>query len=988
MKVRLALLALLVCSVVVDAQVLGSLVGRITDAQGQSLMGANVKVTGGSLSEAVGQTTSADGSYRIEGLPLGTYRITVTHIGYQTQVQDVSITVLGAPSLDLQLAAEVIYLEQSVVSASRRAEKVLDAPASVAVVEGADIHDQPALNVAEHIRDVPAVDFAQTGLTQSNVVVRGFNNIFSGALLTLTDNRIARVPSLRLNAFNFIPVTSDDIERIEVVLGPGSALYGPNSSSGVMHIITSSPLPAPGTIVRAGLGERSVQRVSLRHAGAVDDRFGYKLSLERYTGHDWEYDDPSERSAREDRAQLIADGNSTDPPLKERDFDIKREMAALRLDYRASDDLNFVLAAGQSRADNLELTGIGAGQGVGWTSSYVQARAMYQDWFAQFYRNWSDAGDTFLLLNGKEIKDKSALNVFQLQHSAAVGSRFNFTYGFDMLQTRPDTEKSITGRNEDDDDLDEFGLYLQSETGLTEQVDLVLAMRYDTHSRLEDKQVSPRAALVFKPRADQTIRLTYNRAFSTPTSNNLYLDLEASADPFSMERSFAGALPFNPAIPLWSQGTYRSGYDTGFTFRRDATGQPMFRSTFQPLIDQQAAASGVSVKDNDGYMPLNHPLVTNVMWNVGSSATLSQLVPVFQGLATQGIAAQMEAGGMAKEDAIAAASEQASLLAAALPAVVPVQLEGLTNRLMMFDLDAGRAGEDNPFNQVSGVIDVERTQASVLRSYELGYKGIIQDRLVLAADVYQTTTEDFVGPLMVETPNVFLDPDTLAAVLAPVLGQSLGSADNVQVAEALLALDRLPADEIPGVEGNNNGSAVDELTQIFVLNAAGIPYGTVSPIEAYDRTAMLLTYRNFGEVTVRGLDLSLAYYPSSTLRLHGSYSMVDKDMFSNVGGIADVALNAPKHKAKLGLNWDLPQWRSRLGGQVRYQGAFPMNSGAYVGPVESRTLLDLSAVYRLPLQQDLSLSLNIDNALNKKYKAFIGAPEIGRLAYAQLGLSF
>ena len=98
-------------------------------------------------------------------------------------------------------------------------------------------------------------------------------------MLTLTDNRIARVPSLRLNAYNFIPVTNDDIERIELVLGPGSALYGPNSANGVMHIITRSPLDQQGTNVNVGLGERSVRRFSARHAGKIGEDLGYKLSL-------------------------------------------------------------------------------------------------------------------------------------------------------------------------------------------------------------------------------------------------------------------------------------------------------------------------------------------------------------------------------------------------------------------------------------------------------------------------------------------------------------------------------------------------------------------------------------------------------------------------------------------------------------------------------------------------------------------------------------
>ena len=121
---------------------------------------------------------------------------------------------------------------------------------------------------------------------------------FRAHLLTLTDNRIARVPSLRLNAYNFIPVTNDDIERIEVVLGPGSALYGPNSANGVMHIITRSPFNSAGTSAQVGLGERSVRQVSVRHAGAAGDRLGYKVSAQHYTGMDWEYEDPAEVRAR------------------------------------------------------------------------------------------------------------------------------------------------------------------------------------------------------------------------------------------------------------------------------------------------------------------------------------------------------------------------------------------------------------------------------------------------------------------------------------------------------------------------------------------------------------------------------------------------------------------------------------------------------------------------------------------------------------------
>ena len=106
----------------------------------------------------------------------------------------------------------------------------------------------------------PGVDIITEGIQSTNVLVRGFNNIFSGSLHALTDHRLAGVPSLRVNLLHFIPSTDEDIERMEVVLGPGSALYGPNTANGVLHIFTRSPLDSAstGTTVTLGGGERSV----------------------------------------------------------------------------------------------------------------------------------------------------------------------------------------------------------------------------------------------------------------------------------------------------------------------------------------------------------------------------------------------------------------------------------------------------------------------------------------------------------------------------------------------------------------------------------------------------------------------------------------------------------------------------------------------------------------------------------------------------------
>ena len=917
--------------------------GRVQDSDGNPIVGANVLIEGSSLKgEKVGQITDVDGSYSISALPSGNYVLRVTHVGYDGAEVEEEITLANGSVLkrDIRLQESVILMGQSVVSASRKQEKILDAPASVAIVNADEIRGKPALTVADHIRDLPAVDFSQTGIAQSNVVVRGFNNIFSGSLLTLTDNRIARVPSLRFNAYNFIPVTNSDIGRIEVVLGPGAALYGPNSANGVMHIITRSPLDEQGTEINFGVGERSVAKFGFRHAGKISNRLGYKISAQQHTGTDWKYTDPGEQ-ARRDAA--IAGGADADAVrIGARDFDLSRQSAELRFDYRHSEDLTVIVSGGYNDASNIEMTGIGAGLADGWKGGYYQGRMSYKGLFFQAYQNWTDSGDTFLLQSGGPIIDKSTLSVYQLQHSYQLGDRQSFTYGADVLRTRPDTEGSINGANENDDDINEFGIYLQSETALTEQFELVLAGRYDDHNRVADAQYSPRAALVYKPTETQTLRLTFNSAYSTPGNNSMYLDLRQAVDPYGL-----GNFGLAP-IDIRAQGTYQSGSKGGFSFNRSADGRPQFRT---PL----SAVAGLGL---DHYWNMGDPTINSIMWGTARQAVLA------------GFTGSLQAQGLDEATAVG--------LAQLLPNLIPEQLAGLDNTLMTFDGVGG-------FNPAVDVADVPMTPPTTTETLELGYKGVLGNKLVVAADVYSTTTKNFVSSIGIETPNVFLDPAVLQAVVTPAIAATMADPNNADIAVAVAGLDG------EALGGNGNGTAIDEVVGLVVGGAARIPFGTVSPNEANDPLAVIGTYRSFGEVKTSGLDMRLAYYASDMLMISGGMSVVDENYFSNVDDVGDISLNAPKIKFNLGGSYAFND-EINFGVRMRYNGGFDANSGYYssstFGPVEAYTVVDVNAGYRLPIDYDLLLTLNVSNALNNEHREFVGAPEIGRLAILQLGASF
>ena len=926
------------------AQETGSLAGRVASDDGTALLGANIVAEGDAIEGLRGTTSDGEGAFRIDGLPPGVYEVTASFLGYES-VTSAGVAVRSGETtrLDLGLAATTLMGEQVVVSASRKQEKLLDAPASISVVELDEIMNRPALSATDYIKDLAGVDQAKVGVSQSSTVIRGFNRTFTGSLLQMVDNRIARIASLRLNMGAAIPLTSEDIQRIEVVRGPGSALYGPNSANGVMHIVTRSPIGSEGNALSLYGGERSLRKATFRHASSVDGKIGFKVSGEYTKAREWEFDDP---------AEVIA-----------RDYDNERLLGEIRIDLRPTDDLSIIGSAGYSRIKAIQMTGQGAAQAVDWSTRFFQARTQYKGWFAQIFLNMNNAGDTKLLRTTQPIVDTSRLTVMQLQHNFGLGDRQQFTYGADVLLTRPNTGNTTHGQFEDNDNLDEYGLYLQSETTLNDQVSLMLAGRLDEHSKIEDPVFSPRAALVIKPSPESTLRLTYNRAFGTPSSVHYFLDLIASSDPFGLGRNFAAAgLGPDRTIDLRTQGV-----NSQFTFRRGDNGLPMYRSPFAPVAGLPA----------DAYLPMNDPASTNLLWGVARGAVLAQLTPQLQGLATPLIAQLLIARGLPAETAAQLAGQQAAQLAAAFPGVIPSALPGLTNSLGVLDTGTGSFNPVDP----SSVRDVDPMRPSITETFEVGYKGVVGNKLVLTADFYRNKIHDFISSIHIVTPNVFLDPGPLSSAVGAGIARQLALPENAQLAQVAAALDN-PA---LGLGGNGNGSPVDELTALFVGTAAMIPFGTVTPEEATDPNAVMLTYRNFGEISYYGTDIGFSYFPSDTWNLSGSYSFISENLFENVDGIDDIPLNAPNHKLSLAIGLKPPGTQLNLGARMRYRGAFEMADGVYVGDVDSHTVVDVSAAYEFPR---VTFSVEASNLLNKEYQAFVGAPMIGRMVMAGLAVRF
>ncbi len=297
------LCVLTMTSVMAIAQ--GVLSGQITGPDGQPIPGVSVKVTSGKTTK--GGFSDSRGKYSIKNLENGSYGVAFSCVGYQKQ--DATVNVSGPTTLNAKLNETSIDMDVTVVTASRVQQKASEAPASVSVIEPRAIREAPKNTPVEHLRGITGVDYSQTGIAQQSVSVRGFNNVFTGALQTLTDYRLAGVPSLRVNVGYFVPASNEDIERIELVRGPASALYGPNAAQGVLNIITRSPFASQGTTVFLAGGLQNLMNVGVRHAGTLSDDFGYKISGQYFSANDWAFEDPVEVA---ERAKAITAGAKAD----------------------------------------------------------------------------------------------------------------------------------------------------------------------------------------------------------------------------------------------------------------------------------------------------------------------------------------------------------------------------------------------------------------------------------------------------------------------------------------------------------------------------------------------------------------------------------------------------------------------------------------------------------------------------------------------------
>lgn len=226
-------------------------------------------------------------------------------------------TQLAANEADLTLLSLEDLMRIEVTSVSKRAEPLSDAAAAISVITGDEIRRAGARTLADALRLIPGMDVAATNAHAYAVSARGFNSTSSDKLEVLLDGRSVYTPLYSGVFWDSLQTYLPDIDRIEVIRGPGAALWGANAVNGVINIVTRPATETLGTAVDGAAGSQQRGYAAMRAGSKLGDSGAIRLyGL-------WRDTDRSERadgSKAEDGMRLGQIGFRSDARLGNSDF--------------------------------------------------------------------------------------------------------------------------------------------------------------------------------------------------------------------------------------------------------------------------------------------------------------------------------------------------------------------------------------------------------------------------------------------------------------------------------------------------------------------------------------------------------------------------------------------------------------------------------------------------------------------------------------------
>ena len=204
---------------------------------------------------------------------------------------------------------ELMNVEINVTSVSRRPEKLTEVASAIQVITQEDIRRSAATSLPEALRLSPNLQVAQLSANAWIVSARGFNAPFSNKLLVMIDGRTVYSPLFAGVFWDAQSVLLEDVERIEIISGPGGTLWGANAVNGVINIITKSAADTKGLYVSAAAGTFFKDHEAIRYGGKIGSDFSYRV-YGQHTNRGYTYNADGTRNT--DNWGLLQGGFRTD----------------------------------------------------------------------------------------------------------------------------------------------------------------------------------------------------------------------------------------------------------------------------------------------------------------------------------------------------------------------------------------------------------------------------------------------------------------------------------------------------------------------------------------------------------------------------------------------------------------------------------------------------------------------------------------------------
>ncbi|MDB5446303.1 MAG: TonB-dependent receptor, partial [Phenylobacterium sp.] len=380
-----------------------------------------------------------------------------------------------------------------VTSVSKRAELIADAPSSIYVISRDDIMRSGATSLPEMLRLAPNLEVTQTSASRYVITARGFNGApaaqnFSNKLLVLIDGRSVYTPLFSGVYWDMQDVLPQDIERIEVISGPGATLWGANAVNGVINIITRSSAETQGGLayVSAGNQERSA---ALRYGGAISERATWRVYAKSFFDRD---------------TALAGGGKANDHWSK--------PQAGFRLDWNAS-DADAVTLQGDAYSGFEAQAGAPAEDIKGhnvtarWTRALGEGSAVQAQAYYDRAERGSEVSGSGFWVDTYDV---------DLQHSRTLG-RHELVVGGGYRQVRysifssGDLSWNPASRN-----LQLANAFVQDSVTLSRVLKLVLGVKLEGDAYVKP-ELLPNLRLSWTPAPDLTLWGAVSRAVRSPT---------------------------------------------------------------------------------------------------------------------------------------------------------------------------------------------------------------------------------------------------------------------------------------------------------------------------------------------------------------------------------------------------------------------------------------------------------------------------------------